>query len=115
VQPNQPPVFTDAEVDKHLDALRPQLRDAFRKVISLQTPLQTFSLGTVKLASGQLWNVQLYIANEPLACMIQGMIAGYLEANKAFIKMAPPNPETVTSAPGVQPAASGLSSNPFAL
>ena len=115
MQPNQPPVFSDAEVDKHLDALRPQLRDAFRKVIGLQTPMQSFSLGSVKLASGQTWNIQLYIANEPLACMINGMTAGYVEANTAFMKMAPPKPGSSAPAPGTQPAVPGPSANPFAL
>lgn len=115
MQPSQPPAFTDAEVDKHLDALRPQLRDAFRQVIGLQTPMKSFSLGTVKLSSGQLWNVQLYIANEPLACMIQGMVSGYLEANKAFLKMAPPSAGPSAPAPGVQSVAPGQSPNPFGL
>ena len=113
MQPNQP-TFSDAEIDQHLENLKPHLREAFRKVCGMQSPLWQFPLGQIRLTTGENWDVQVFVAAEPLARMIQGMIMGYGEANKAFLKQIP---KQAPATPGnSQPAApSAQNANPFAV
>jgi len=109
MQPNGAPALTDQQIDEWIDQQKIQLRTCYRAVLAQGQPWATLKIGSIKLPSGQPWDVVLFLANEPVAKLIEGVIGpGYVGMTQAFQKM-------VAQQRPAQPAAGPSTSNPFGL
>jgi hypothetical protein len=68
--------MTDQQIDSLIDALRPELRTAIKGLLAGEL-VHAFNIGAHNSQTGQPGTMVCYIAHEPLAILIEGVLSGF--------------------------------------